>query len=777
MKQLLVLSLIIFLAQISYGQTLLSGLVTDRETGEPLIGVTISQKGTTAGTTTDINGNYQLKLEKGKHLIVFRYVGFKPLEQEIVSDGETEMVFDIALWEDVLEGETIIVTDGKYEKKLEESTVSIDVIGSQQLENNNITSLDEIVQKTSGVQITDGQISIRGGAGYAYGVGSRVIFLVDGQALLSAELSDVKWNFMPVENTEQIEIIKGAASVLYGSAALNGVVNLRTAYPKGNKPYTAISMYAGIYDQPRIDSMRWFKPKDGMAEMPMFAGLYFAHRQKPHKNVDLVIGGNVHLKNGYYKGADERRFRFNFNTRIRVPKSEGRLSYGLNGNLMYHEDGRFFMAEDMTNNAYINLTEINRDRYYSITLDPYFTAFDQSDNKHDVRARWFRISKVQTDEDSEADLVSLEYQFQRNFANQWIVTAGAVGQYMHVNSILFADINTHWSERALFTASSVGAYAQVDKKFWNRLSTTLGLRWEGFLVDSIFTPTLPILRAGVNFEASPNDFIRASFGQGFRFPSMAERYFNEKIPGTFWGIYPNPDLLPEVGWSTEIAYRHTFVGKNFKIYADLAFFWMEYENMVEFALGVHPQGPGFSFVNISKARLAGWELSTQGVFQLGKIPLRIWGGYTYSFPGDLSSDTSRLRNLGTFVGKVFTTFVDGVQRNDLDDILKYRRLHTVRLDLETELWGITLGTALNYNSFMDKIDALFEFNLITKGVSSFRAIHNKGYWLWDLRIGYKFNDKQRINLVVQNVLNEEYANRPAQMGAPRSFSLKYSQVF
>lgn len=761
-----------------YGQALLSGKVTDEASQEALISVSVQKKGTTEGTTTNLDGQYELKLEEGKHTIVFSYIGFATLEKEVVSDGKTAINLDIRLVEEVLKGATIVVTDGKYEKKLEESTVSIDVINTQQLENNNVTSLDEVVQKVSGVQITDGQISIRGGAGYAYGVGSRVIFLVDGQALLSAELSDVKWNYMPVENAEQIEIIKGSASVLYGSGALNGVVNLRTAYPKGSQPYTSISMYAGVHDQPKVDSMRWFKHEDQLTTMPMFAGLYFAHRQRPHKNVDLVIGGNVHLSNGYYKGADERRFRFNFNTKIRAPKSDGRVAYGLNGNLMYHEDGRVFMSKDMAENAYVNLEPIGRDRYYSITIDPYFTAFDKANNKHDVRARWFRISKVQPPElDSEADLFSLEYQFQRELGKDWRLTAGLRGQYWHVNSILFADINAHWAERALFEAGGMAAYAQVDKKFWNRLSATLGLRWEGFLVDTIFTPTLPIFRAGLNFEATKNDFIRASFGQGFRFPSMAERYINERIPGTFFGIYPNPDLLPETGWTTELAYRHTFVGKNFKIYTDLAFFWMEYENMVEFALGTHPQGPGFSFINISKARIAGWELSAQGDLSLGKLPLRIWGGYTYSFPGDLSSDTSQLRNIGTFAQKVFTSFVEGIPQDEVSNILKYRRLHTLRMDVETEWWGITIGTALTYNSFMKNIDALFEFDIITKGVSNFRAIHNKGYWLWDLRIGYQFNEKQRVNFVVHNALNEEYAVRPARMGAPRRFSLKYSHVF
>lgn len=780
MKRLL-LYISIFLGIQSYcwAQTQLSGTILDGETETPLIGVTVSVRGTGNGAITDLDGKYTIDLALGKSIVEFSYIGFATVVKQIEVTEETQpIVLDLSMTTEALIGETIIVTDGKFEKKLEESTVSIDVIENKRLENNNLTSLDEVVQKVSGVQITDGQISIRGGAGYAYGVGSRVIFLVDGQPLLSGELSDIKWNIMPIENAAQIEIIKGSASVLYGSGALNGVVNLRTAYPKGDKPYTAISLYAGAYDQPQVDSMRWFTPQDNAASMPMFAGLYFAHRQRLHKNFDIVLGGNIHMKNGYVKGVDERRFRFNFTTRYRDPKSDGRISYGINGNLMYHEEGRFFMSKDMQSNAYLNLNPINRDRYLSLVIDPYLTAFDKHDNKHDVRARWFRVARLQPGNDSDADLFSLEYQFQRAFKNDWVVTAGTMGQYFHVNSNLFAPIDSSWDVLSLVTASTIAAYAQVDKKFFDRLAFTLGVRWEGYAVGGNFIPTLPIVRAGLNFEATANDFIRASFGQGFRFPSMAERFFNERIEGTPVGIFPNPDLLPETGWSTEIGYRHTFVGKNFKFYVDLALFWMEYENMVEFSLGVHSGSFGFSFINVSKARIAGWELSTQGEAKIGKIPVRFWAGYTYSYPGDLSADTSSIRNADVYLGQLFKTFVNGVQRpKDLGNILKYRRLHTLRLDAEVDLWGVTVGSAVNYNSFMQNIDQIFEFNIITSGVTSFRSIHNKGYWVWDLRLGYRINKKQHINLVVQNVLNEVYATRPAQMGAPRSFSIKYSHIF
>lgn len=762
-------------------QTIISGTVLEKESETPLMSVNVFIKGANKGTVTDLEGRYELSLEKGSYTLVFSYIGYESIEKLIELDGTNPILLDINLGTELISNQTIIVTDGKYEKRLEESTVSIDVIGVTELQNNNVTSLDEIVQKTSGVQVTDGQINIRGGAGYAYGVGSRVIFLTDGQPLLSAELSDVKWNFMPIENAQQIEIIKGSASVLYGSGALNGVINLRTAYPKGDKPYTAFSLYSGVYDQPKLDYMRWYKPEDGISKMPFFTGLYFAHRQRFNKNFDLVIGGNIHLKNGFIKDVDERRFRFNFNSRYRLPKSDGKISIGLNGNIMYHEEGRFFMSLDMLENAYINISNITRDRYISTTFDPYITAFDQHNNKHDIRARWFRVARAQSGPDSEGNIMGLEYQFQREFPKQFILTTGASGQYYHVNSILFADINAPSNERALFTAGSMAAYAQLDKKFKDIVSLTVGLRWEGYIVNGDFTPTLPILRAGANFTLSDNDYIRLSFGQGFRFPSMAEQFFNEKIPvqgPLSIGIFPNADLLPETGWTSEIAYRRTLNFGAWNFYADIAFFWMEYKNMIEFALDNYPQGFGFSFVNVSEARIAGWEISAKSAGKIGKIPLRIWGGYTYSCPADLSEPSGVMKDAGNYIGFLFKTFFNGLNRNtDINYVLKYRNLHTFRMDLETEVLGITIGTAVNYTSFMQRIDLIFDFDFISKGVSTYRSNHTAGYWTWDIRLGYNINEKQKVNFVIQNALNEEYSPRPAQMGAPRSFSLKYSHIF
>jgi iron complex outermembrane receptor protein len=761
-------------------QSIITGKLIDSQNNEALIQATVSVDGTEIGTVTDIDGNYQLSLNAGKYTLQFRYVGYQPESKEIEVDGINPMVLDVMMRGELV-SDVVIITEGKYEKKLEQSTVSIDVINAAQIQRNNVRSLEDIVSKVSGVQIMDGQVSIRGGAGYAYGAGSRVSFLVDGQLLLSAELSDVKWNFVPIENAEQIEVIKGSASVLYGSGALNGVINVRTAYPTA-KPYTSFSTYAGIYDQPPVDSMRWYDPKADPMAQPGFYGMFFAHREKIKKNFDLVIGGNFHFENGYIKQMDERRFRFNFNTKYVQPDMDGRLSYGVNGNIMYHEQGTYFLAQDMRNNAYRNVSEGGRDRYVSTTVDPFITFYDPWKNKHDFRGRWFLISKQRGPNPSIGHLFNGEYQFQRNFEGGWLLTSGLMGQHFQANSILFNNNNDPEKDRAKFMGSSFAIFSQLEKKFFDRLTVVAGVRWEGFLIDSVFTPmSYPLPRLGLNYQVTKNDFIRFSFGSGFRFPSLAERFINEPIPiqGFSIGAYPNPDIKPEIGYSTELAYRRTYRTSNFKMHGDIALFWMEYRNMVEFVLGLYPEGLGFKSLNISQARIAGWEISGQTDGFIGKTPLRIWGGYTFTYPGDMQDDTLQ-RKVAVYLGNMFNAFAHGINpdsASDIRSVLRYRSMHNVRFDIETEWKGFTFGASANYNSHIHKIDLVFALGLVSNGIQQFRKIHNKGSLIFDWRFGYKFNEKQHLNFIVNNLLNTEYASRPAKMGAPRTFSLKYTHVF
>ena len=107
----------------------------------------------------------------------------------------------------------------------------MEVIKPQMIENKNTTEIQTAMEQIPGVNITDGQANIRGGSGWSYGAGSRVLVMVDDMPLISGDAGQVQWKLIATENINQVEVIKGASSVLYGSSALNGVINIRTAFP------------------------------------------------------------------------------------------------------------------------------------------------------------------------------------------------------------------------------------------------------------------------------------------------------------------------------------------------------------------------------------------------------------------------------------------------------------------------------------------------------------------------------------------------------------------
>ena len=118
---------------------------------------------------------------------------------------------------------------------------------------------------------------------------------------------------------------------------------------------------------------------------------------------------------------------------------------------------------------------------------------------------------------------------------------------------------------AITAALPFAFFTQFDQRFFDRLSVSLGLRWERYTLDKTDDESRPVARAGINYQAAKASFIRASFGQGYRFPSMAEKYTSTSLGSL--NIFPNPELEAESGWSAETGIRQGFrLGKLERFY-------------------------------------------------------------------------------------------------------------------------------------------------------------------------------------------------------------------
>jgi iron complex outermembrane receptor protein len=726
-------------------QAEIKGRVTDGMDGGPLSGVNILVDSTGAGST-DYDGNYMIRVSPGKHRVSFRFIGYQPSILNIEPKAGEVMVHDIRLQSSMVELNTAVISASKYEQRLSDVTVSMEVIKPDFIEKQNTQQLDDALRLIPGVDVLDGQASIRGGSGYSYGAGSRVLLLVDDLPMLTGDVNDVKWNYIPVELIGQVEVIKGASSALYGSSALNGVINVRTATP-GDLPETTVNVSAGLYTKPQRDELSWWW--DGV---PFFGGIKVSHLRKAGP-FDITLGINGFADEGYRTDNYMRYGRFTGGLRFNSPKVKG-LSVGFHTSIQYQDISDFLLWTDADSGALVqNPVSVSQTDGVRFNIDPYVTYFDEKQGKHSLLTRYFKVTNNfpdDPDKENGSDYFYGEYQYQRQFRNKlhWII--GTAASYTEGRSQLYGD----------HTGSTMALFTQFDHRFFEKLSVSLGLRWEGYRMDQTEDESRPVLRAGLNYQAAKSTFIRASFGQGYRFPSMAEKYTATSLGSL--NVFPNPELTSESGWSAEVGVSRGFNIGSWSNFIDLAGFWTEYEDMMEFTFGVYlPDSNsvptldnlGFKSINIGAARITGIDLSINGNGKIGTTVLNYYAGYTYINPIDLSSDT-------------------------LDDqILKYRYRHSVKGDVEVIVKKFNTGITLVYQSFMERIDPAFEEMIlgqeILPGLKEYRAENDHGAVIFDFRFGWQVTPSSAISLIAKNIFNQEYMGRPGDIQPPRNISLQY----
>ena len=773
------LIIILFSFYASAQENNISGIIYDAVSKEPLIGVNVKVNNSKGGVT-DFNGNYKLKLETGSHKIMYSYIGY---ETQLINLDITESVVkDIYLKEEDSQLDVMVVSASKFKQKLEEVTVSVDVIGAKLIESKNCITLADVIRNAPGVQLTDGQLNIRAGSGWSYGTGSRVLVMVDDMPILSADQGEVEFNLIPMENVEQMEIIKGASSALYGSSALNGVVNIKTKMP-GLEPKTTIGFFQGFWDAPKDSNLKWWG--DSLSDMRWRSGLSMTHSRKI-KNLDLVLSANHYNDRGFVKDVNNIQTRLSLNTRY----VKDDLTFGINANYMQRESPLFAMWSSDTS-AYIPYEGSAIPNYGSrFYIDPYLT-FYKNFFKHTLRSRILRrnVTYVNNNPSTITSVMTFnEYQNQYRTDNLTL-TSGAT-------------LTTLWGDAYAYgehSGKNISGYTQFDYKLskWN-FST--GARYEYFDLDTIKVGR-PVLRAGINYEIKEGFNARASFGQGFRFPTITELYMKGDIGPV--NLYNNPSLKPESGWTTEIGFKKVFKIDNFSGYIDLVGFIMEYDNMMEFTFGKFGPdtdelfGIGFKSLNVGKTRIPGIEFSLNGAGNIGEnFDFNLIFGYTFSNPYSVNPYNS-FADVQTISSPVYSQIVNNFVLNGPNDstytfintssdttnyTLKYRHRQTLRFDLEVKYKKkFSLGFSYQFNSMMNNIDYVFTdylFNsYVELGINNSMDELNNGYHLFDARIKYKFDNGFSLGLLGENIFNTPYLIRPANMGSPRTFMLQLRAEF
>ncbi|MBM3447566.1 MAG: TonB-dependent receptor [Bacteroidetes bacterium] len=779
-----------------------SGVVLNKKNNQPLYGALVRFDQTSYGSNTNADGGFNFSAPSGKYTLVVNLLSYNEIRKEINLNGPISL--KIELEENTEDLNLVVVSAGRYEQNIGEVTVSMEVIQPKLLEDKNVVNIDEILQQTPGVAIVDDEPQIRSGSGYSFGAGSRVQVLVDNIPILSGDAGKPSWGFLPTENVSQIEIIKGASSVLYGSSALSGVINFRTAYPTAI-PKTKLTVYHGMYSKPQSEEGFYWE-RQGMK-----SGINFSHSQKFGK-LDFVFASSMQYDDGHLGPIIDSLGQFENSSYN--PKNVNRYSAGnrarFNLQLRYRATERLYLgvssiysagnslATLLWNNSTTGLYSAyegsaTRTIQQLYTVDPFIEYQGKRGATHTLRTRWQSLdNNNDNNQGNFSDVLYGEYQVQKNWdldrIKNFTTTAGLVGIQTDARGELFVGGNADGHN----TAKNYAAYVQLDKKLWDKLNLSGGLRYEQFQINEE-KQGKPVFRAGANYKVSKATYVRASLGQGYRFPSIAEKFIVTGLGAI--NIFANPDLKPETSNNVEIGVKQGFKIGEFKGFADFAVFQQKFENFIEFTFGQWTPVPftnleelnnaiGFKSLNTGEAMVRGAEFSLLGTGKIGETQIDILGGYTYTKPVSTTPDyvyAVTQQQPGTLVISEFAqASYLSTSENSSNNILKYRLEHLVRLDCGLTRKNLTAGISFRYNSHMQNIDNAFgkledQFPAIfNPGINQWRAEHTTGDYVFDLRLGYKFSDKQRIAIMVNNVLNREYAIRPLSIEEPRMTMIQYT---
>lgn len=730
--------------QASPPQALVSGRIVDAGTGEPLPGTSIVYL-QVRGTTSDQSGYFQLRVQPGAANIIFRYMGYRVQIQSIYTEPGDSLWLDVSLVPEVTQMNQVVISAGKVEQRAAEATVSVSIIEPAALSTGHISQPTELMNRTPGIEVLDGQASIRGGSGFSYGAGSRVMALVDGLPALAADAGSIRWSFLPLENISQVEVIKGASSVLYGSSALNGMIHFRMAEP-GPVGKTSFFVESGVFDRPRNGQWIWWDTPR------IFASTSFSHQRK-YQNTGISLGGFLVNDQGYRRLNDLRLGRMNLRLSRQHP-SLPTLSYGLNLQGGFNQKRDFVLWENAWDGALRQSPSTENLLHGSFwALDPFISLKPNEQLRHDLRLRLQGTSNLypeQFQNNSQARSLYAEYQVWNRISPLVSLNSGLVQYTSRVISNFYGN----------HSAYNAALYSQADFSPGQRLNLVAGFRLEYNSMDGQDNQLTPLFRTGINYRAADLTFVRASFGQGYRYPSIAERHAATTLGVV--RIFPNTEILPESGWNFEAGIKQGFLNNSMDAMVDLAFFYTQNKDLIEYVFGIYPLPGnqeydfGFRAANIEYSRVYGTELDILLHFSTGRLSNTLGGGYVFMYP--VEYDPRSMKNTGVF--------------------LKFRRKHALTLNLNSSFGHWDFGLHLSAKSRILNIDDVFLLEMtreqVLPGFYDYWLQNNNGHFVGDLSLGYSFSKHYRFSLAIKNLLNEEYMGRPGDIQPHRNFSIRFT---
>lgn len=530
-----------------------------------------------------------------------------------------------AVEDDQVEGvhqlEPVVVTATKTPVPLSHLTSAVEVISEKDFLRQNARLLTDALQFGQGLAVftsggpgSNATVRIRGGSS------AQTLVFIDGALVNSATLGEFNIGLLTTDNIQSVTILRGAQSMLWGSDAMGGVIDIKTKRGEGPPTVRAFSEYGsfntireggsvggkiGIIDVTASLS-RW--------DSVRFSSLNYrrgAAERDPYRNwTASTLVGVALPRNG--------RFEFSFrwiDSDVSLDNPSDPLfggpfdvfnSKSQTTNLVY--SGKYY--QPLTDWWDQRLT-VSRAQESAVTL--------AGDSQRSVTTGMTSVPPSFLNSDIRTTSNRIEWQHDFRIGDPWLVTVGyQFREQLGVN-------NGQISERVV---SSHSGFAQVQLNLWDRLLATGGVRQGS---HNIAGDSTTYRVTGGYLVKETGTKLRASYATGFRVPNINEFFFPE---------FGNPNLQPEKSQSLDVGIDQLLFQKRLTI--SVGYFWNRFRQLITPVFD--PVGCfgittfGFCAQNIGSAKTQGWETNLKWVLVQDEPfmkQLSFQGQYTYTLTRDL----------------------------------------------------------------------------------------------------------------------------------------------
>ncbi|MEP6596404.1 MAG: TonB-dependent receptor [Ginsengibacter sp.] len=524
----------------------LTGKIIDAKTGMPLAGASIYIHDINKGTIADNTGTFKtISLTPGKYLVEVSHTGYKNIVETIPINASTEK--DFALTQSVTENEVIIVTGVSSATRLRQSPQPVDVLRKDELVRLNSTNIINALTHIAGVNaLTTGPAISKPfirGLGY-----NRIVTINDGVRQEGQQWGDEHGVEIDDYSAQRIEVLKGPASLMYGSDALAGVINIQSLVPapEGVIKVNALSeyqtnnrlrgFYGNVAGTKNGFSFNAYGSYKGASDYKNKYDGYVFNSKFYNQNFGAMTGYSGVWGHSYLNVT-------NFNQRIGIVEGDrdsatGKFIRALPGGV----EGT---ANDDDFNKIKPLIPFQHIRHFKITTD---NLFNIGRNKLELTAGFQHNQRQEFgDPDNPTiaaaffDLKTINYsaRFTLPFTGNWKTTLGVTGM---------AQTNENKGEEALipdYSLFDAGAFlfTQYHK---NKVTLSGGVRLDNRHVEgkqmldgsdikfAAFTKDFSNISgsAGFSYEATTDVTLKLNIARGFRAPALAELASNGAHEGT-----------------------------------------------------------------------------------------------------------------------------------------------------------------------------------------------------------------------------------------------------